>query len=76
MQSQSQLVANYVSLLHKGIDKRETENFVYDRIDVSLSSDNDIEMDESKRELLENFAELAAIEFQENSSSILKKYFY
>lgn len=76
MQSQSQLVANYVSLLHKGIDKQETENFVYDRVDVSLSSDSDIEMDECKRELLENFAELAAIEFQESSSSILQKHFY
>lgn len=76
MQSQSQLVANYVSLLHKGIDKRETENFIYDRIDVSLNSDNDIEMDEYKNNLLENFAELAAIQFQENSSLILKKHFY
>lgn len=76
MQSQSQLVANYVSLLHKGIDKREAENFVYDRIDVSLNSDNDIEIDECRKNLLENFAELAAIEFQSNSSLVLKKYFY
>lgn len=76
MQSQSQLVANYLSLLQKGIDKREKENFVYDRVDVSLNSDNDIEMDEHKRDLIENFAELASIEFQENSSIILKNHFY
>lgn len=76
MQSQSQLVANYMSLLQKGIDKRERDNFTYDRIDTSLTPDSDMEMDESRVELIKNFAELAAIEFQENSSTILPKHFY
>lgn len=76
MQSQSQLVANYVSLLHKGIDKGEGENFVYDRIDTALNEDSDMEMDESNVKLIKNFAELAAIEFQYSSNNILKNHFY
>ena len=76
MQSQSQLVANYISLLHKGIDKREPENFVYDRIDVELNEATEIEMDESKVELVRNFAELAAIEHQHTSTRIMKSHFY
>src|SRR5690554_6248895 len=78
MQSQSQLVANYISLLYQGIDKSEKENpnFVYDRIDVQLSEDNFIDMDESDTVKIKNFAELASIEFQHNRSSIIKKHFY
>jgi len=78
MQSQAQLVANYISLLYQGIDKEEKENpnFVYDRIDVQLNEDNFIDMDESDTTKIKNFAELASIEFQHNRSSILKKYFY
>ncbi|MGO3719345.1 MAG: CBASS cGAMP-activated phospholipase [Mesonia hippocampi] len=78
MQSQSQLVANYISLLYQGIDKEEKENpnFVYDRIDVQLNEDNFIDMDESDSTKIKNFAELASIEFQHNRSSILKKHFY
>lgn len=78
MQSQSQLVANYLSLLYQGIDKSEKENpnFVYDRIDVLLNEDNNIEMDEHNYSKIKNFAELASIEFQHNRSSILKKHFY
>lgn len=78
MQSQSQLVANYISLLYQGIDKSEKDNpnFIYDRIDVQLSEDNFIGMDESDTTKIKNFAELASIEFQHNRSSILKKHFY
>lgn len=78
MQSQSQLVANYISLLYQGIDKEEKDNpnFIYDRIDVQLNEDNFIDMDESDTVKIKNFAELASIEFQHNRSSILKKYFY
>ncbi|SDE60917.1 CBASS cGAMP-activated phospholipase [Cellulophaga baltica] len=78
MQSQSQLVANYISLLYQGIDKREKDNpnFVYDRIDVQLNEDNFIDMDESDKAKIKNFAELASIEFQHNRSSIIKKHFY
>lgn len=78
LQSQSQLVANYISLLYQGIDKSEKDNpnFVYDRIDVLLGEDNNIEMDEFNKTKLKNFAELASIEFQHNRSSILRKHFY
>ncbi|ALJ04883.1 patatin [Pseudalgibacter alginicilyticus] len=78
MQSQSQLVANYISLLYQGIDKREKDNpnFVYDRIDVQLNEDNFIDMDESDTAKIKNFAELASIEFQHNRSLIIKKHFY
>lgn len=78
MQSQSQLVANYISLLYQGIDKSEKDNpnFVYDRIDVLLNEDNNIEMDECNRIKIKNFAELASIEFQHNRTAILKNHFY
>lgn len=78
MQSQSQLVANYISLLYQGIDRSEKDNpnFVYDRIDVLLNEDNNIEMDESDRIKIKNFAELASIEFQHNRTTILKNHFY
>ena len=78
MQSQSQLVANYISLLYQGIDKSEKDNpnFVYDRIDVLLNQDNNIEMDESNVTKIRNFAELASIEFQDNRTLILKNHFY
>ena len=76
MQSQSQLVANYISIIHRGIDKNEKENFVYDRIDTSLNEESDMKMDESNIKLIKNFSELAAIEFQYNRNNILKKHFY
>ncbi|ADF54302.1 MAG: patatin [Zunongwangia sp.] len=78
MQSQSQLVANYISLLYQGIDKSEKDNpnFIYDRIDVLLNEDNFIDMDESDPTKIKNFAELASIAFQHNRSSILQKHFY
>lgn len=78
MQSQSQLVANYISLLYQGIDKSESDNpnFVYDRIEVHLNEDNYIDMDESDTAKIKNFAELASIEYQHKRTSILKKHFY
>jgi len=76
MQSQSQLVANYMSLLHKGIDRREEENFIYDRIDVELTEGSHLEMDECNKKLISNFAELAAIEYQYKRTKILKRHFY
>lgn len=78
MQSQSQLVANYISLLYQGIDKSEKDNpnFVYDRIEVHLNEDNYIDMDESDTTKIKNFAELASIEYQHNRTEILGKHFY
>lgn len=78
MQSQSQLVSNYLSLLQMGINREESDNpnFTYDRIDVKLNENNSIEMDEYDSIMIKNFAELAAIEYQYSSSEILKKHFY
>lgn len=78
MQSQSQLVENYVSLLYQGIDKTEKDNpnFVYDRIDVELTKYNQISMDESNLSRIKNFSELASIAHQDTSSKIMKKHFY
>lgn len=78
MQSQSQLVANYISLLHLGIDKSEKENpnFVYDRIDVLLNEESTIEMDESDISKIKNFAEFASVEYQEQRTRILVNHFY
>ncbi|WP_433763641.1 CBASS cGAMP-activated phospholipase [Flavobacterium ginsenosidimutans] len=78
MQSQSQLVENYISLLYQGIDKTEQDNpnFVYDRVNVLLCEDDLIEMDESDSERIKNFAELAMAEYHERGNGILKKHFY
>ena len=78
MQSQSQLVANYISLLQNGIDKteRDNPNFVYDRIDVLLDEESNIEMDEYDIQKIKNFAEFASVEYQESRSRILKNHFY
>ncbi|MDV6169360.1 CBASS cGAMP-activated phospholipase [Flavobacterium sp. DG1-102-2] len=78
MQSQSQLVENYISLLCQGIDKTEMDNpnFVYDRINVLLCEDDLIEMDESDHDRIKNFAELALAEFHEGGTRILSAHFY
>lgn len=78
MQSQSQLVDNYMSLLVNGIDKTEKEkpNFIYDRLDTELTNDNLIPLDETNRMKLKNFAELASVEFQYKHSVIMKRHFY
>lgn len=78
MQSQSQLVENYISLLHKGIDKvdENNPNFIYDRINVILSENDSIEMDESNPKRIESFAELAKNKFYDEGNIILKKHFY
>lgn len=78
MQSQSQLVENYISLLYQGTDKAEKDNpnFVYDRVNVLLCEDDLIEMDEKNTERIKNFAELSLAEFHENSSHIISSHFY
>lgn len=78
MQSQSQLVENYISLLYQGIDKteRDNPNFIYDRVNVNLSEDDLIEMDEKDSKRIKNFAELAMSEFHENGTYIIRKHFY
>ncbi len=78
MQSQSQLVENYISLLYQGIDKTEKDdtNFTYDRVNIELSDDNYIEMDENDSKKIKNFAELANAEFYENKTHIFETHFY
>lgn len=78
MQSQSQLVENYIDLLHHGVDKTEIDNpnFVYDRVNVVLCEDDLIEMDESNSERIKNFAELASAEFFEKGRQIMGNHFY
>lgn len=78
MQSQSQLVENYISLLHHGVDKTEKDspNFLYDRVNVLLCEDDLIEMDESDPDRIKNFAELASAEFHENGTKIMRTHFY
>lgn len=77
MQSQSQLVENYISLLSNGIDKVDQDNpiFTYNRVNVSLCEDDYIEMDEKNLNRIKNFAELAMAEFHENGRHILEKHF-
>jgi acyl-CoA-binding protein len=78
MQSQSQLVENFISLLYQGIDKTEKDNtnFVYDRVNVLLCEDDLIEMDESDTNRIKAFAELAMVEFHEKGTNILQNHFY
>lgn len=78
MQSQSQLVENYISLLYQGIDKTEKDNpnFVYDRVNVLLCEDDLIEMDESNSNRIKAFAELAMVEFHEKGTDVLRNHFY
>lgn len=74
MQGQSQQVQNLISLLHKGIDKSESENFKYLRIDTELNESSNIEMDETDIEKLKKLAEKATIEFQNNATNILTSF--
>tara|TARA_R100000935_G_scaffold58707_2_gene97186 strand:- start:395 stop:1423 length:1029 start_codon:yes stop_codon:yes gene_type:complete len=78
MNSQSQLVDNYLSLLYQGIDKSEiaNPNFVYDRITTILAKDNYIDMDEKDYERVSNYSELGSISFQEKGRVIMEKHFY
>ncbi len=78
MQSQSQLVENYIGLLYQGIDKTEKDNpnFIYDRVNVLLCEDDLIEMDEKDSDRIKSFAELAMVEFHENGNHIMEKHFY
>jgi uncharacterized protein len=71
MQSQSQHTANSISLLQKGIDKIEQDNFVYTRIDVELTDDLDIQLDETNPRKLRKLVEKAAIRFQNEGGGVI-----
>jgi hypothetical protein len=74
MQGQSQQVQNLISILKNGIDRRESDNFVYTRIDTELDESCLIEMDETDGNKLKKLAEKATIEFQNNATSVIKNY--
>lgn len=74
MQGQSQHVQNLISLLQNGIDKQESPNFVYHRIDTQLDENCKIEMDETNLTRLDKLGEKASREFQLNASEILRQF--
>ncbi len=74
MQGQSQQVQNLISLLQNGIDKQESPNFVYHRIDTELDENCKIEMDETNLTRLDKLGEKASREFQLNASEILRQF--
>lgn len=75
MQGQSQQVENLVSILHRGIGKKEPENFVYQRIDTTLEDTCDIALDETKKHKLEKLVEKGHSEFQNNVANIRSRFF-
>jgi uncharacterized protein len=74
MQGQSQQVQNLISLLHKGIDRQETENFIYKRIDTELDETCHINLDETDKGKLEKLAEKATGGFQNNAGEIFRNF--
>jgi uncharacterized protein len=74
MQGQSQQVENLISLLRVGIDKQETENFIYQRINTELDETCAIKLDTSKRAKLDKLVEKANISFQLNASRIIENF--
>lgn len=75
MQGQSQQVQNLISLLQKGIDKQEGENFLYTRIDTELDNTCMIELDETCPLKLDKLAEKAQKAFQDHGNELLNSFF-
>jgi len=75
MQGQSQQVQNLISLLQKGIDKQEGENFLYTRIDTELDETCRIELDETSSIKLDKLAEKAQKAFQDRGNAVLNHFF-
>ena len=73
MQGQSQQVQNLVSLLHKGIDRREGDNFIYKSVDTELDETCLIELDETDKGKLQKLSEKAASAFQYEAGDINSK---
>lgn len=75
MQGQSQQVQNLISLLQKGIDKQEGENFLYTRIDTELDDTCKVNLDETCTVKLGKLAERAQKAFQDHGNAILNNFF-
>lgn len=71
MQSQAQHTSNLLSLLQKGIDRSEKENFKYLRIDTTFDSDFEIELNETDPDKLTTLSEKAALEFQMHGNEVV-----
>lgn len=74
MQGQTQQTENLISLMHKGIDKREPESFVYHRIDTPLDDTCNIALDETRRDRLEILVEKAHHEYQKNATILRDRF--
>lgn len=72
MQSQSQHTSNLISLLQKGIDRSERDNFQYVRIDTAFDSEFDVALDETDPNRLKALSEKAAVEFQNHANRVLE----
>lgn len=71
MQGQSQQAENLISLLQKGIDKQEPDNFGYLRLNTFFKSENDnIDMDEINPDKLKKLEVRALEVFKENRIKI------
>jgi len=71
LQSQSQHTSNLISLLQKGIDREEEDNFKYIRIDTSFDSDFDVALDETNPKKLKALSEKASVEFQNHGNEVI-----
>ncbi|MEX2115293.1 MAG: CBASS cGAMP-activated phospholipase [Bacteroidota bacterium] len=71
MQSQSQHTSSLLSLLQKGIDRSEQENFKYLRIDAAFDSDFDVALDETDPDKLRALSEKASLEFQMHGNEVV-----
>jgi patatin-like phospholipase/acyl hydrolase len=76
MQAQSQQVENLVELLQNGIDKekKETPNFIYQRINTQLDKTLMIELDDTDMDKLKRLAQKASYQFHEHASNIISRY--
>lgn len=73
MQGQSQQVENILSLLKNGIDRQETDNFAYLRLNTLFRSEaENIEMDETDNNTLKKLEKRALEVYIENRAEIYK----
>ncbi len=73
MQGQSQQVENLISLLQRGIDRQEPENFGYIRLNTIFKSEiENIDMDEVNQDKLKELEQRALIQFKNNRKKIFE----
>lgn len=72
-QAQSQQVISQLNLMQKGILKGNS--LVFDRVDTTLTMEDDIAFDEFNQKKIISFSNLALVEFKKNGTIILSKHF-